>query len=91
MEKVLPGQRETVSSLSILAVAQEMQIDPRRVAVLCGNNEGETIHRIADITGASFDVDPIKLPEVGHMIEEYPTYIDAVVDAAVRVSEAAAQ
>jgi len=91
IEEVLPGQRETISSLSITATAQEVQIDPRRIAILCGDDEGEAIHRIADITGASFGVDPIKLPAVEHMIEEHPTYIAAVVEAAMRVSEAAAR
>jgi hypothetical protein len=90
-EARFPGQKDQVCRIGMFALARGAKLPAGRVAVLVGGEEVETypfMGEIAEATARGFSADVTYVPQAPHFIDYHDAYINAVVDAAVRIRAA---
>lgn len=88
VEARFPDQEDQVCKIGMFALARSAKLPADRVAVLVGSEEVATypfMNEIAAATARGFGVNVTYIPQAPHFIDYHDAYIDAVVDAAVRI------
>jgi pimeloyl-ACP methyl ester carboxylesterase len=88
-EARFPDQEDQVRRIGMFALARNARLPADQTAVLVGGEEIETYPFMDDIAGAAargFGVNVTYVPGAPHFIDYHDTYIDAVVDATVRIN-----
>lgn len=88
IEQNFSGQLDRVRQIGMHALASVARVSPEKVAVLSGEEEIKTypfMDAIAHATADGFGVDVTQVQNAPHFIDHHEGYINAVVDAALRI------
>jgi hypothetical protein len=89
IEEAFPGQRKSVQNFSLAALAKAVQTPPERIAVTVGEVEVKEfpfMGELAQLAAESVGTEVTHIPLAPHFIDHSSHYIQAVTDAATRIS-----